>query len=312
MSYITAYTGLIDPIQGRLPVYESIESLYDHVDAFVVADASKYDNVDLSKYDKVKKHVKMVYNPFDNPFGSLFTTALKLVDSDTALFLDIDEIFEFKKIELRDLVKQFPLDTGAAISFSLRNYYCSRNYIIDGCSSKGPHVFRNREDLYHDTLAGFWQQIHSLRRTNIQPDGCDGVRLCNGQGRSDVIPQYKPIPLDIVTIHHTSHLDPVGKYIRSIVQFNHTSTLDLPGYYPFDMRPTPEVATEITKLVEQEINEGRLYLYGLPIELKYEQNDLLDAFIKRAEILEFDPTVMDSYEILLTGEGTNTTCSNSN
>lgn len=294
MSYITAYTAICEPVMGGLPVEESIESLYDHVDAFVVYDCSRYDQIDLSKYGKVRKHVRGIWNPFDNPFGSMFTQALKLVDSDTALFLDIDEIFEFKTKGLKDLVREYPLSPGAAgIAFSLRNYYCSRYFTVDGCSSKGPHVFAMHPELLHDALGGHWQHRSRIRRTNDKPDSVDGVRLCNHQGQP--LSHYQPVPLEDVIIHHTSHLDPIGKHIRSILQFNHTSTLDLLDFFPYDMRLRPELVNKLVKLARQEIETGDVKLWGKPEPLDYEGNELLDRFVVRAGIKEFDPTTMKDY-----------------
>ena len=291
---LCAYTAVCEPIMGRLPVQESIESLYDHVDEFVVYDCSKYDNLDLSKYGKVRKHVKGLWNPFDNPFGSMFTQALKLVTSDTALFLDIDEIFEFKSADLKDIIKRYPMQDGVGISFSLRNYYCSRDFVIDGCSSKGVHIFKMNSELAHDSLNGFWQHRSRIRRTNNEPDGCDGVRLCNEQCMPMM--QYQPIPLEEVTIHHTSHLDLAGKMIRSILQYNHTSTLDLLDFFPIDMRLRPELVEKIYGLMRDEIATGDVKLYGRPEKIEYPGNKLLDSFVERCNIPEFDPTKVKDYE----------------
>jgi len=293
MSYITAYGVLIEPFLGKLPVFEVIESLYDHVDEFVVLDCSKYDRVDLSKYGKVRKHVKALLNPFDNPLGSAYTTALRLVESDTALFLDFDECWEFKSVGLRDIIKQVPLDPGVGVAFSLLNYHCSRNFIIDGCSSKGSHVFKNNVQLYHDIVGGYWEKHNNIRRTNLSPDSNDGVRLVFEDGRPTA--HYNPIPLDLVTIHHTSHLDPIGKQVRSIVQYNHTSTIDLPDFYPFDMRIGPDVANKIYDIGNRLIDDKDLKLYTDPIPFNYEPNALLEKFIKRCNIKEFDPTLMKDY-----------------
>jgi hypothetical protein len=288
MSYVTAYGAISDPFTTKLPIYEVIESLYDHVDCFVILDTSIHDNVDLSRYKKVRKHVRSLFNCFDNPLGSLFTGALNLVDSDTCLFLDFDEIFEFKTSSLKDIIKRYPLDTGAGIAFSLRNYYCSRHFLVDGCSTKGSHIFKRISNLYHDTLGAYVVQHNHIRRTNREADVCDGVRLTDEMGNPTA--HYAPIPLDEVVIHHTSHLDPVGKMVRSILQFNHTSTLDLPEFYPFDMRFKKSTIDKIYAIGEQKIKDGNLLLYSDPIPFEYEPNKLLDAFVKRANILEFDPT----------------------
>jgi hypothetical protein len=294
MSYITAYTALVEPIQARLPVEESIESLYDHVDEFVVYDCSKYDRIDLSKYGKVKKHVRGIWNPFDNPFGSMFTQALNLVNSDTALFLDIDEIWEFKSAGLKDIIKRYPMQPGVGIAFSLRNYYCSRNYVIDGCSTKGMHVFMKSPELAHDSLFGYWQHRSRIRRTNDDPDGCDGVRLCNEQCQPTM--HYQPIPMEEVIIHHMSHLDLAGKMVRSILQYNHTSTMDLLDFFPVDLRLRPELVEKIYDLQVKEIESGDVKLYGKPIPLVYEGNKYVDSFVKRCNIPEFDPTNVKDYE----------------
>jgi hypothetical protein len=292
--HICAYTALCEPIQARLPVEESIESLYDHVDEFVVFDCSKYDRIDLSKYGKVKKHVRGIFNCFDNPFGSMFTQALNLVNSEFALFLDIDEIWEFKTSSLKDIMKRYPMQPGVGIAFSLRNYYCSRNYIIDGCSSKGMHVFRKTPELAHDSLQGFWQHRSRIRRTNDDPDGCDGVRLCNEQCQPSM--HYQPIPLEEVIVHHMSHLDLAGKMVRSVLQYNHTSTMDLLDFFPIDMRLRPELVEKIYDLQVKEIESGDVKLYGKPLPLVYEGNKYVDSFVKRCNIPEFDPTNVKDYE----------------
>jgi hypothetical protein len=288
MSHLCAYVCIMDPITSKLPLEECIESLYEHVDEFVVMDLSIYDKVDLSRYGKVRKHVKSLWNPFDNPFGSGFTSALNLCDSDTVMFLDADEIFDFKTSGLKDIIKRYPLDTGAGIAFSLRNYYCSRHFLVDGCSTKGSHIFKRIANFYHDTLGAYVLQHNHIRRTNREADVCDGVRLTDEMGNPTA--HYTPIPLDEVVIHHTSHLDPVSKMVRSILQFNHTSTLDLPDFYPFDMRFKKSTLDKIYAIGEQKIKDGNLLLYSDPIPFEYEPNKLLDAFVKRANILEFDPT----------------------
>lgn len=294
MSYITAYTALCEPVMGRLPVKECFESIYDHVDEIVVYDCSKYDNLDLSMYGKVKKHVRGIWNPFDNPFGSMFTQALKLVQSDTAMFIDADEIFNWKTTGLRDLVKRYPMQDGVGIAFRLVNFYCSRNFVVDGCSSKGAHVFRMDSSLAHDSLNGYWQHRSRIRRTNNEPDGADGVRLCNEQCMPMM--HYQPVSLDEVEILHTSHLDLAGKMVRSILQYNHTSTLDLLDFFPFDMRLRPELVEKIYSLMRDEIASGDVKLYGLPEKIEYEGNKFLDAFVERIELPEFDPTKVKDYE----------------
>jgi hypothetical protein len=287
--YLTAYCAIMDPLTGKLPIYECIESLEPHVDQFVFYDCSIYDNVNLGRYEKVRKHVRGLYNPFDNPLGSAFTAALNLCDTDYLLFLDADEVWEFKTSSLKDIVKRFPsLDNGAGVAFSLRNYYCSRDFLVDGCSSKGSHVFKRIGNTYHDTLSAYVIQHNHIRRTNREPDIADGVRLTDEMGNP--MAHYAPIPLDEVVIHHTSHLDIASKMIRSILQWNHTSTLDLPEFYPYDMRFKKSTIDKIYAIGEQKIKDGNLLLYSDPIPFEYEPNKLLDAFVKRANILEFDPT----------------------
>jgi hypothetical protein len=291
--YITAYSAICEGRLGRLPVEESIESLYPYVDEFLIIDCSKYDKIDLSKYGKVRRHIKTLWNPFDGPFTSMFNQALKYCDSDTLLFLDLDELWDVKGGDLRNIIKQFPLDQGAGIAFSLKNYYCDRNHVLDGCSSKGAHIFRNREDLYHDFIGGLWSQHSSIRRTNNSPDIQDGVRLVNGQG--EPLPHWQPLPHDVCTIHHTSHLDPIGKQVRSIIQYNHTATIDLPQFSPFDMRVKPSVIEKIYKIGEEQISSGDIELYGDPIPVEYEPFELLDKFVERVGIKEFDPTTVSDY-----------------
>lgn len=297
--HICAYSAIADPLTVKLPVYESIESLYDHVDEFVIYDCSKYDKVDLSRYGKVRKHVHGVFNCFDDPFGAMFTSALHLADSDTVLFLDIDEIYEFKNISLKDIVKRYPLENGAGISFALRNYYCGRNFIIDGPSSKGPTVFRMREGIAHDMLAGMSQPMNHIRRVSSGFDVQDGVRVCDGQGNP--MAQYQPIGFNECVVHHTSHIDPLGKMVRSILQFQHTSTLDLPIFFPFDMRFRKEAIGMIYEKGLEDIKAGSLELYAEPTPFEYEPNALLDAFIERVQIHEFDPTNFPRIEDTFTG-----------
>jgi hypothetical protein len=285
--HICAYGVISDPITSKLPVFEVIEALYEHVQEFVIIDSSIYDKVDLTKYGKVRKHVKTILNPFDNPLGGLFTAALRLVDSDTCFFLDFDEIFEFKGENLKDIVARYPIDTGAGIAFSLRNYFCSRNFLTDGCSSKGAHVFRNSSLLFHDLIGHYVVNHSHVRRTSSGPDLNDGVRLVDEQGRP--IGHYPPIPLEEVVIHHTSHLDIASKMVRSVLQWNHTSTLDLPEFYPYDMRFKKSTVDKIYELVENDIDNGNILLYSDPIPFNYEPNKYLDAFVKRAGIYEFNP-----------------------
>jgi hypothetical protein len=291
----------MDPTTVKLPIHEAIQSLYDEVDAFVVLDLSCYERIDLSMYEKVRKHVKSLFNPHDNPFGSGFTGALRLVDSDTALFLDADEIFQFKNINLRDIIKRYPLEQGAGISFLLRNYYCDRYHLTDGCSSKGPHIFRMRDDLFHDILKGHAVPINHVRRANYHPDCSDGVRVVNNEGLP--MPQYQPVPEDEVIIHHSSHLDPISKMVRSIVQFNHTSTIDLPQFFPFDMRFRKEAIDMIYKFGLEEIENRTLELYKEPIPFDYDAEpfQLLEDFIKRANIREFNPEGFPMMEDSFTG-----------
>lgn len=297
MSYITAYGVLIEPLLGRLPVYECIESLYDHVQEFCILDCSKYDHIDLSKYGKVRKHVKSLFNPFDNPFGSAYSSALKLVQSDTALFLDFDELWEFKNSSLQDIIKRYPMQDevgGAGIAFSLRNYYCSRHFVMDACSTKGAHVFRTTSDLAHDSLRGYWQHRSRIRRTNNEPDTCDGVRVCDENFMP--INHYEPVPIDEVIIHHTSHLDFPSKVVRNLLQYNHTSTLDLVDFFPYDMRLRPEVVQKIYDCQVKEIENGDIKLYAKPESIEYEGNKFLDQFVSRCNVAEFDPTKVKDYE----------------
>jgi hypothetical protein len=107
---------------------------------------------------------------------------------------------------------------------------------------------------------------------------------------------YQPIPLEEVTIHHTSHLDLAGKMVRSILQYNHTSTLDLLDFFPVDMRLRPEMVEKIYNLQVEEIKNGDIKLYGFPQPVEYEGNKHLDAFVKRCSIKEFDPTKVKNYE----------------
>lgn len=293
--HVCAYGVVIEPLLGRLPVYECISSLYNEVDEFLILDLSKYDNIDLSMYEKVN-HVKGIFNCFDNPFGSAYSTALNLASksAEYLLFLDLDEIFEFHTSSLKDIIKRYPMQDGVGIAFSLRNYYCSRNFVIDGCSSKGSHVFRVNNQLGHDALNGYWQHRSRIRRTNNEPDSVDGVRLCNEQCMPMM--HYQPIPLEEVCVHHTSHLDLAGKMVRSILQYNHTSTLDLLDFFPIDLRPEPQLIEKVYDLVRQEINNGDIELYGLPERIEYEGNKFLDSFVKRCGIMEFNPEKVKDYQ----------------
>jgi len=287
--FICAYGVVIEPLVGRLPVHESIQSIYDAVDRIIILDQSKYDRIDLSMYGKVE-HIKGVFNTFDNPIGSAYNSALKRASiyADLLLFLDLDEIFEFKNESLKDIAKHYPLESGAGIAFSLVNYYCSRNFVIDGCSSKGSHLFRNSDNLFHDLLQGHWTPHSQIRRTNVEPDLNDGVRLGDQVGRP--MAHYPPIPAEDVTVHHTSHLDPIGKMVRSAVQFNHVATIDLPLFSPYDMRLTPEAAARIYELGEKKIKDKNLVLWGNPVPFEYVPNKLLEQYIQRCNITEFDPT----------------------
>lgn len=284
-----AYAAVADPITTKLPVYESLASLEQYVDGFAIADFSIYDKVDLSEFN-VKRYTKSVYPPFDDPFGAIFTAAMKLVPPsvDYVMFVDLDEIYEFKGVSLKEIMSRYPLDsTGAGISFALRNYYCSRNFTIGGPSSKGPTIFKNRPDLFHDMIAGMVQPLSSIRRVSSGFDHQDGVRLVNGEGRP--LAQWEPISFDECVVHHTSHLDPVSKMIRSVLQFAHTSTLDLPNFFPFDPRLRKEAVDMIYEKGLADLKDKSFELYGEPVPFDYEPNELLDAFIERADIYEVDP-----------------------
>ena len=292
--HITAYTALVEPRLARMPVEESIESLYDHVDEFVVFDCSKYDYIDLSKYEKVKKHVRGMWNPFHNPFGSMFSRALELVDSDVALFLDIDEIFEFKRSSLRDIIKSYPLAEFCGVSFWLRNYCCSRYHVCDvSPPSKGAHVFRTEHNVAHGIPARFRSPPNTFRRGTVTPDSCDGVRVCNDSGRE--MPDWR-VPENEVIVHHTSHLDPIAKFVRSFVQFNHTCCLDVPNFWSYDMRVTPEIVHKIYDLGVRDVQRGYLSLYAKTSPINYRSYKLLDAFIKRVGYEEVDPTQLKDYK----------------
>lgn len=293
--YITAYAALVEPRLGKLPVEECIESLYDQVDEFVIYDCSKHDQIDLSKYAKVKKHVKGLWNPFDSPFGSMFTAAFNLVDSDTALFLDYDEIFSFKSASLKDIVKRYPLDQFSGVAFKLRNYYCSRNYVFDACQSKGPHIFKTAHHPVHDMPKSYWQGVNQIRRITNSPDTIDGVRLCNPD-LTMFMGHWPYVSEDEVIIHHTSHLDPISKMVRSFLQYNHTSCLDILNFYSYDMRVDPSIIEEIYRIGKESILSGEIDLYTEPVPIEYEKNELLERYIERTNILEFDPTNVKDFK----------------
>jgi hypothetical protein len=288
--HLEAYAAIMDPYTAKLPLIQGIKALYDEVDSFVIVDASIYDNVDLSMFGKVKKHIKTMFNPFDNPFGSLFNMALKLCTSDTLLFWDVDELIEVKTGTLKDIASKYPLDNGAGIALSLRNYYCNRYHLADGCSSKGAHIFKNREDLFHDLIGGHVVAQSHVRRTNYHEDVSDGVRLVTGEGQP--IPHYPPISFDDVIVHHTSHLDLVSKMVRSILQFNHTNTIDLPTYFPFDMRFEKKALDMIYEAGKKDIEDKTLELYKEPIAFDYDKEPYkpLEDYITDADVFEFDPT----------------------
>jgi hypothetical protein len=287
---ICAYTAVCEPVTGRLPIHQCVQALYDHIDEFVVLDVSRYDNIDLSMYGKVKKHIRSLLNPFDNPFGSIFSQALRMANTDLVLFLDSDELFQFKTSSLADLIKRYTLKPGVGIAFSLRNYYGSRHFLLDACSTKGMHVFQNSDNLYHDLLAGFWEHKSSIRRTNLRMDFNDGVRLGDEQGRPTA--HYQPVPQEEVVIHHTSHLDLAGKMVRSIVQFNHYLTIDFPGIQPYDMRLRPELINKIYAAYNKDIDKGLVQLYGDPIPHDYVPFKLLDDYIEYYGIREIDPSIL--------------------
>ena len=293
--YLTGYSMICDPWTGKLPLYECIESWYPYLDEFVFFDCSKYDEVDLSKYKKVRRHVKGVLPVFDAPFGAGFSTALRLVQSDHAAFIDCDEILTCKT-DLREVIKRYPLEQGAGIALSLRNYYCDRYHLSDGCSSKGSHIFRMRDDLFHDMIRGHTVQQSSIRRTHFHPDISDAVRLVDSEGNP--MAHYQPVSPDEVIIEHTSHLDLISKMVRSILQFQHTSTIDLPGFFPFDARFEKKAIDMIYSCGLKDIEDKSLELYKKPIPFDYDSEpcQLLEDFIKRADIREFNPE--DGYPLM--------------
>jgi len=48
--------------------------------------------------------------------------------------------------------------------------------------------------------------------------------------------------------------------------------------------------------VEKEIETGDIKLYGVPEPIEYEGNKLLDSFVKRYNILEFNPTKVKDFK----------------
>jgi len=287
------YTAVLEPNLGKIPLDESIESLYDHVDAFVIYDCSKYDKFDWKKYGKIKKYVRGVFNPFDNPFGSMFTAAYRLVDSDYALFLDADEIFEFKTRSLKDIAREMDL-SSAGMAFRLRNYFCSRNFTFPGCSTKGCHLFRTNENYIHDLVPGLWE-TDGFRRFNKSPDTNDGVRLVDKSTRR-AVGHFDPVPEDDVIIHHTSHLDIFGKLVRSLVQFSHVGCIDLYDFFNYDNRPSPELVEKIYKEAKKQVDDRIVEVPMEATKIDYQGFGLLDKYIHNKNVIEFDPTTMVGYK----------------
>ena len=290
--FITAYTAILEPYMGKLPIDQSIQSLYDHVDAFVIYDCSRYDKFDWRKYGKIKKYIKGLFNPFDDPFGSMFTAAYRLVESDHALFLDSDEIFEFKTANLKDIAKNYDLSMGG-LAFPLRNYYCSRNFLFDGCSTKGCHVFKTNPNYIHDLIPGMWE-TDGFKRYNKEPDTNDGVRLVD-KSNGHPIGHYPVISEEDVIIHHTSHLDIFGKFVRSLVQFSHVGCIDLEGFYNYENLPAPELVEEIYEFAQRQIDNKEVEIALKAIPHNYKSFSLLDDYIEKANVVEFDPTEMSAY-----------------
>ena len=292
---ICAYGAILEPNLGRISVDETIESLYDHVDSFVIVDCSKHDSWDWTRYSKIKKYIRTIYNPLDNPFGSMFNLAYQYVDSDYSLFLDLDEIFEFPSNKsLKDIARPYDL-RNLGLSFFLRHYYCSRHFIFDAVPTKGCHLFMTNNKYAHDIIP-MQATTDGFRRFNVDKNLNDGVRIINRETGA-TIEHYPYHDTRDVFVHHTSHLDYYGKLVRSLIQMGHVTTIDTPNYYPTDVRLTPDMITKIYGLANAEIREGELDFFQIKaVPINYVGNELLDRYVTRFGIQEFDPRLMSGYK----------------
>jgi len=148
-------------------------------------------------------------------------------------------------------------------------------------------VFSTEHRVVHDLLIGFWNPINNLRRVTKGPDTCDGVRLCDFNGHP--MGHWPYVDSNEVVIHHTSHLDPIAKMVRSILQYNHTSTLDIASFVPYDMRISRDIVNKIYLKGYEQIKKGGFKLYGDPKPFEYKYNELLEKFVKRVGYTPFDP-----------------------
>jgi hypothetical protein len=141
-------------------------------------------------------------------------------------------------------------------------------------------------------MPGMWN-TDGFRRYNESPDNNDGVRIIDKT--RGAIGHYPPIPLEDVVIHHTSHLDIFGKFVRSMVQFSHVGCIDLPAFYNYENLPTPELVEKIYEYSQKQIDNREVEVPMTAIPHEYESFSLLDDYIKRAKVVEFDPTTMKGY-----------------
>lgn len=294
---IVAYSAAADPLTGKLPIFESIESLLPYVSKVVIFDCSLYDEVDLSKYGDKVIHIRGINNPFDSPFAAMFNQALqtaRALNPEYLYFLDLDEIISIKSGSLEDIIRRYPLDTNfAGIAFRLINFYGDRHHIADGPQSKGVFIYKSRPDVFHDMIGGLFTAVSSVRRVNNHPDIQDGTKLVDSEGRP--MAHWEPLPFEEVSILHTSHLCPVSKMVRSILQTAHTSTIDLPNYFPFEMRVQKEAVDMIYKYGMEDLRNKDIKLHAKPIKIDYKPNEYLERFIERVGILEVNP---EEYELL--------------
>jgi len=297
MGSLTAYGVVFEGITGKVPVEESIESIIDEVDSFIIVDASKYDRWNgWHKYSKVK-YIKTEFPIHDNPFGALWTLGLKNVNTEYAWFVDLDEILELPSGKsIKEIMANYDLNQYA-ISFRLIHYYCSRNFAFkpEVVPTKGASIFKTSPDLIHDFIP-IYTETDGFKRYSKDINLQDGVRIVNTR-TNGTLEHYPTVDMNDAFLHHLSHLDYYGKIVKSFNQMGHVLSIDSKYYYPNDIRLTPEIAAKIYEAGEEQIEENNVEFFQQEaVPYDYISNVYVDRYIEKYNIKEFNPYEQKGYK----------------
>jgi hypothetical protein len=282
--FITAYMVISDPNLYRVSVDETIESLYDHVDAFAILDVSTYEYFDPSRYGKIRKYVKGMLNPFDNPMGGLLTTAYRLVDSDHAMVIEGNEIFDFKN-NLKDIVRSKKLDlSGGGAAFYYRNYYGNRCLLYPAMETKGAQLFQTHENYIHYLMPDTWEH-NEFKRYSKEPGSQSGVSILDRQS-GQVLGSYPPLPREEVVVHNVSMLDLAAYKLREFISMHYLGIIDLKKYYGFTYKLELEDLKSLYAVLQQEVDKGK-FVNDVDTDLwVLTPNDLVDQYVTKYNITE--------------------------